>query len=98
MKIFKYSLPIKQTKKDRFFYKIPYSATFLALQVQFDTPVMWYLIPDGVTEPHEDTRIFRIFGTGIEMSVEPEDIYLGSFQIAAGHFVGHVFDITRGQL
>lgn len=69
--------------------EMPSGSRVLTVQVQHETPCIWALCED---KNALDSRRFMIFGTGHEM---PEDLnlgYIGTFQLAGGKFVFHVFE------
>jgi len=92
MRIFKYQLHIEEARSSTFEHPIPKGAKFLSVQTQHEVPCIWFLV-----EPsnEEEIRVFEIIGTGIPCAVLSGDIYLGSFQLRGGSFIGHVFDITE---
>ena len=72
---------------------MPVGAEIISVQSQHLEPVLWAMVK---TDGYEETegRIIEVFGTGQEI---PEDmgierIYLGTFQLDGGSFVGHVFE------
>jgi hypothetical protein len=71
--------------------RIPRGATLLAVQTQNEVPCLWALV--DVSAPKE-CRTLEIYGTGHTM---PKDfskrVYLGTFQLAGGRFIGHVFEV-----
>lgn len=68
---------------------MPVGAKILTVQVQREVPCIWALADD--TTGREEARIIRILGTGHE--VPPAvGLYIGSYQLFNGSFVGHVFE------
>ena len=87
--IWKYDIPIEAN----FEITMPRNAKFLSIQVQFDKPVVWYLVD---TNEKETKRIFKLFGTGHTIIDDNWLKYRGTFQTIDGTFIGHVFeDITN---
>lgn len=82
--IWKYEIPVRE----KFTIELPKSARVLAVQNQMDVPCMWILL-----NPAEEKKTcnFRLVGTGHDVPVNAEDFYLGTFQVAGGEFVFHVF-------
>lgn len=70
-------------------FLMPSGATILSLQVQHGILCMWALVN---TEAPLETREFRVFGTGHQIS---EDIltFVGTFQVNEV-LVFHVFEVT----
>jgi hypothetical protein len=66
---------------------VPVGAKTLTVQVQKGVPCIWMLVDPKAAK---EERFFRIYGTGHEMSEVGE--YIGTFQIAGGTFVFHVFE------
>lgn len=84
MKIYKYTLDVVSEQT----LLLPIGAEFLSLQVQQGTPAMWFKVnPDA--EGTQATR-FYVLPTGQEFNYDP-GTFLGTFQLLAGNFVGHVF-------
>lgn len=69
---------------------VPKDALFLDLQVQRGTPRVWFMV-DPENEREDIT--LNVFATGelVEEVHALTKTYLGSYQLAEGHFVGHVF-------
>lgn len=84
--IYKYSFDVA----DEVSLNMPRGAEFLSIQVQKQRPTMWFLVDDS--EELEEKR-FRIYGTGFVLDNEVAQFYRGTFQLVAGTFVGHVFEI-----
>ncbi len=87
--IWKYELQII----DRQILKIPFEAEILTVQVQYDTPVLWALVE---TDNQLDEKIIEIIGTG-NLIYQPEigRVYIATFQLHKGGFIGHVFEIAK---
>lgn len=81
---------------DRFEIAMPYEAEILCCQMQIDVfhsgpnkPYIWALVnPDAPTE----VRKFRLAGTGHPI-LEPALTFVGTFQMAGGTLVFHLFEI-----
>lgn len=82
--------------------EVPVGSRLLDLQVQKNggakigdmqhMPVMWWEVPDLKAEM--ETYTFEAIGTGIPFAasgIESSWDYVGSFQLANGAFVGHVY-------
>ena len=84
--IWKYQLEVTDTQE----ISIPCNSKILSVQTQRNKPVMWVLI-DPDTEKF--TKKFRIYGT--DHPIETNDlIYIGTFQLDEGSFIGHVFELV----
>ena len=68
---------------------IPKQAKILTLQTQDNVPKLWVLVNP---ESEEESRHFEIVGTGHPMD-ETTRTYIGTFQIANGSLVFHVFEL-----
>jgi hypothetical protein len=87
-KIWKYEVEIK----DHFEVVMPVLSKPLCVMVQYGTPQMWVQVT-----PSDQTSIrrFRLAGTGHEINeYEGTHKYIGSFQLANGDLVFHLFEIT----
>ncbi len=85
--VFKYTIPME----DYFSLDLPEGAKILTVQEQHGGAQIWALVnPDNPTE----TRNFRLAGTGHPIKESPDTLnYVGTFQLAGGSFIGHVFEI-----
>ncbi len=85
--VFKYTIPVE----DYFSLDLPKGAKILTVQEQHGEAQVWALVnPDNPTE----TRNFRLAGTGHPIEENPDTLdYIGTFQLAGGSFIGHVFEI-----
>lgn len=72
---------------DRQIVSMPQGAQILTVQVQHDTPCLWALVN---SENPLQARGIQIFGTGHPASNAGE--YIGTFQVAGGSLVFHVFE------
>ena len=68
--------------------EMPHSAVILAIQVQDGKPMIWALVDDQAAVIE---RRVRVFGTGHDAEEADPEEYVGTFQLHAGSFVGHVF-------
>ena len=85
--VYKYTIPVE----DYFSLDLPKGVKILTVQEQHGKPQLWALVKRG--EPNE-TRNFRLAGTGHPIKESPEMLnYIGTFQIAGGSFIGHIFEI-----
>jgi hypothetical protein len=89
--IWKYELILE----DYNIVSLPKGAKPLSVQVQgenTDHVRMWCLI--NLNEEEYEERVFRVVGTGY--SIKDENIvYIDTFQLYNGSFVGHVFEVIR---
>jgi len=79
-----------EVKDHVFAIEMPEGAEILSLQVQRDVPAIWAFIPKPRAPKIE--RSFWICVTGGSC---PPGKYIGTFQLAGGQFVGHLFEVTR---
>lgn len=76
---------------DTFSIDMPGFAVPLTVQIQHGEPQIWALVtPSGVKRPHR----FRIAGTGQPIT-EALKGHVGTFQIAGGNLIFHVFEIME---
>jgi len=70
---------------------LPDGAEILTVQVQHNEPKIWALVkPDNPTE----RRRFLSAATGAGLSESKENlVYIGTFQLDDGAYVGHLFEI-----
>lgn len=85
-RVFKYPLPVQ----DAFTLSLPAGAQLLSVQAQRDELMLWALVDDRAKL---EVRHFMIRGTGHD--AEACGTYVGTFQLAAGAFVGHLFEAPR---
>ncbi len=83
MTIYKFPLQIV----DEQVISMPEGSRILAVQVQHGIPCLWALVPLNV--PSEDITICT-HGTGHQFNAIGY-VYLGTYQVSGGNFVGHVF-------
>lgn len=88
-KIYKFEIPVM----DVFTVNMPAGAKILTVQTQFNKPVIWALVD---TEESYYGKAFQLFGTGQTIEDAEGRRYIGTFQLDAGNFVGHLFEIIRG--
>lgn len=86
-KIWKYTLAVKPLQN----ISMPGGARILSVQTQGEQPQVWALC-DPAAEA--EMRHFQIFGTGHDIE-GVVGMYLGSFQLQEGNFVGHVFEMPK---
>ena len=85
MKVWKYPLPIA----DEIRIELPQDARPLTVQMQNGEPWLWVLLnPDLPIY----VRTFVLAGTGHE--IDQPGAYIGTFQMADGAFVFHLFEVT----
>lgn len=86
--IYKYSLrPLGMM----FTVEMPKDAAVLTVQVQNNEPHIWAIVE---TEAPSEQRSFVLRGTGHEFNGN-EGRYIGTFQLDAAAFVGHLFEAAR---
>ena len=71
--------------------EMPKGAELLSVQEQHGQPCLWALVdPNEVNE----SRIFEIFGTGhpVPYDMEVKRKFIGTYQLAEGDFIGHLFE------
>ena len=83
-----WKFPIPQT--DLFSLDMPAEAQVLCVQIQHGDPQLWAMVNE--TEIR-NTRQFRLAGTGHQIPTGL--IYIGTFQLFDGAFVGHLFEIPH---
>lgn len=86
-KIWKFPLEVTDLQKIR----IPKNSTLLTVQAQREVPCLWALVE---TDKESEERFIRIAGTGHPV-LEKIFRYVGTFQLAKGSFIGHVFEVIR---
>jgi hypothetical protein len=89
--IYKYSIEAKTQVVQEI--KIPYSATFLKLDVQGNKIVAWYLVDLEEDNSVSLERKILAVWTGKEFDHDWNDDYLGTVQTPEG-LVWHIFDQT----
>lgn len=86
MKIFKYQLDTTDAQS----VTMPSGAEILTIQTQNDIPCIWAIVnPDNCPVK----RVFAIYGTGHEMASNPNQKYIGTYQLRGGALVFHCFEI-----
>ena len=85
-RIWKWEIPVETMGE--FTLDIPEGAQFLTCQVQCKEPVVWAAVnPNAVKK----TFNCRVIGTGIPFDRLDGWAYIGTFQLAGGGFIGHLF-------
>lgn len=86
LKIFKYQFGVNDTVS----IEMPKNAHVLTVQNQREVPCIWAIVdPSAETE----IRTFRLFGTGHPIDIDiSQSSYIGTFQLAGGQFIGHLFE------
>lgn len=84
-KIYKYPLQVLGMQT----LTVPRDAKFLSLQVQKEQPCLWATV-DPEEKRVEHWVIYTI-GTGHSMPEGIPFMYMGTYQLGSGAFVGHVF-------
>jgi hypothetical protein len=70
---------------------MPKGSVILSVQAQNDEPQIWALVP--VDEEETQARRIFILNTGEPIDVITECVFLGTFQLRNGAYVGHVFEM-----
>lgn len=84
--IWKFPVP----QEGEFSLDMPIGAQVLCVQTQYGEPQLWAAVSKSVDI---ETRNFRLAGTGHEIS--PGLVYIGTFQLFEGSFIGHLFEIPQ---
>ena len=70
--------------------EMPANAQILTAQVQYDELQLWAIVDPDAAKTH---RAFAIATTGRALQLTPEKyIYIATFQLNGGLFVGHLFE------
>lgn len=86
MRIWKFPLAVMDEQS----VDMPPAARILTVQVQNGVPCIWALVePFDTLQP----RNFRVVGTGFEFDGRGQ--WIGTFQLAFGALVFHVFEVPR---
>ena len=83
--IWKYPVPVA----DSFTILMPKGARFLTVQTQKTEPQMWALVDRD--QPLEERR-FHLLGTGHSDGDRALGQYVGTFQVADGTLIFHLFE------
>jgi hypothetical protein len=85
-KIFKYQLENTHFQK----VEMPKGAEILCIQTQNEIPCIWALV-----EPNASLtcRVFETFFTGHEVPENANRKYVGTYQLANGAYVFHLFEL-----
>jgi len=76
--------------------EMPMGARLLDVQVQRDDICLWALVDSDLPRT---IRRFVIHGTGHPIARKSEELgYVGTFQLAGGSLVFHLFEIVEGGL
>ena len=70
---------------------MPDGAEILCVQMQGSMPTLWALVDPLAPKV---ARHFRVAGTGHAIKTFDLPKYIGTFQLAAGSLVFHVFEVT----
>jgi hypothetical protein len=78
--------PLEAT--DDQYISAPDGAQVLSVQIQHGQPCLWMLV-----DPDKATRTYHVktFGTGHPINFNNGFIFAGTYQLAGGNFIGHVF-------
>lgn len=91
--IWKYELETTDIQK----LELPKGAEILTVQVQKGIPCLWALVDPSIEIPKE-RRVIAIFGTGnfINSIAHFSGMkYIATYQLLAGNFIGHVFELIN---
>jgi len=73
---------------------MPLNSRILSVQAQNGTPCVWAIVDTEIEE--QEGREFEIYGTGNPFyeghRFGKEHRFVGTFQLAGGSFVGHLFE------
>lgn len=83
-RIWKFPVPMQ----DEFSLRMPVSARILCVQTQHGEPQLWAAVTKS---GNMELRTFRLAGTGHEIPAGL--VYIGTFQLYEGTFIGHLFEI-----
>lgn len=87
--VFKY--PLQTTDYQEIW--LPHDRQMLSIQTQHGAPVLWALVDSA--SPLERVHL-RVAGTGHPIEDHycgGDPVYLGTFQLLGGDFIGHVFQV-----
>lgn len=84
--IFKYILDVVDVQEIYF----PTGAHILSIQTQHGKPCIWALVDP--LEKGSQKRKFLVIGTGNETELIGNELFIGTFQLMNGNFVGHCFE------
>jgi hypothetical protein len=84
MRIFKYTLEVIDTQ----IIKMPVDAILLTIQMQRGKPCLWALVDESL--PSDKEYRIKTYGTGHKVP-KAAGIYIGTYQLAEGALVFHVF-------
>ncbi len=82
--IYKFELSIGTTQ-----IELPINAKIVDVQVQYEKPCIWVLL--NPTEKMKEIHLIKIFGTGHLIREIDGLVYIGTFQLYGGSFIGHAF-------
>jgi hypothetical protein len=88
MVIWKFQFPVQ----DEFELGMPEGAEILSVQVQNGMPCLWAAVKPG---NGMEKREFAVRGTGHEFTPIFKEVYVGTFQLHGGAFIGHLYEIRR---
>ena len=83
-----WKFPLQVT--DEQFVEMPPGSEILCVQTQRETPTLWARVNES-NRPNVFKTII-IVGTGHKVPEKANLLYVGTFQIMDGSFVGHVFE------
>lgn len=89
LKVYKYSIPVAEY----FTLDLPEDSKILTIQSQHGEPQIWVLV--NINNPLKEYK-FCLVGTGHPIQEEMENlIYIGTFQLLDGGFIGHLFEVKE---
>lgn len=87
--IYKYPLKVDDFQ----IVTMPRGAEILTVQAQREQPCIWALVD---TDNDSEERHIRMAGTGRSINSRDKLLrYIGTFQLAGGNLIFHVFEIER---
>ena len=88
LRVYKYTVPVE----DYFSLDLPAGAKILTVQAQHEEPQIWALVDPG--QQSKVRHNFRVSGTGHDIKENKDGLsYIGTFQLAGGNFIGHLFEV-----
>jgi hypothetical protein len=86
--IWKYEFTIS----DRIIIEMPKEAEILSVQMQHNKPCLWVLVDPNI---EKEKRYFELSGTGHPVDMNIERWFIGTFQMADGDLVFHLWGIIK---
>jgi hypothetical protein len=86
--IYKYPFAIE----DEFDLELSPGAQVLRVAVQDSQPHLWALVDPECPDDKKQTRHFEVWGTGLPMEEPEKRVHVGTFLMAGGKLVWHLFE------